>query len=69
VASLLKFQKLRMSWADRHDTVTTERVKDLKLAASFVKSIETKDQQVNLEIQRLARQIEHIAERLRGRDS
>lgn len=44
-----------------------ERINDLKLAASFVKSIETEDHGVNLEIQRLAGQIEEIAEQLSGR--
>ncbi len=37
--------------------MTKERIKDLKLAASFVKSIETADHMINLEIQQLAQRI------------
>ena len=56
-----------MSWAHREESVTSARISDLKLAASFVKSIETEDSSVNLEIKRVARQIEHIAESLGDR--
>ncbi len=41
--------------------MTKERIKDLKLAASFVKSIETADHTINLEIRQLAQRIECIA--------
>ncbi len=41
--------------------MTMERIKDLKLAASFVKSIETADHTINLEIQQLAQRLELIA--------
>ena len=41
--------------------MTKERIKDLELAASFVKSIETADHMINLEIQQLAQRIEYIA--------
>jgi hypothetical protein len=64
---LLIWEKLRIPWADRGETMTTKGVKDLKLAANFVKSIETEDHQVNLEIQGLARRIEYIASRLSAR--
>jgi hypothetical protein len=50
-----------MPWADHTDNANTARVKDLRLAASFVKSIETTNHTVNLEIQRVAQQIENIA--------
>ena len=40
-----------------------EPLKDLKLAASFVKSIETGDHRMNLDIQRLAREIEDLVKR------
>ena len=41
--------------------MTKEHIKDLKLAASFVKSIETADHMANLEIQQLAQRIDRIA--------
>jgi hypothetical protein len=44
--------------------MTAERVDDLKLAASFVKSIETADADVNFEIQQVALKLERIAGRL-----
>jgi hypothetical protein len=44
--------------------MTAERIKDLKLAASFVRSIETADHTVNLEIQQLAHRIERLAGQL-----
>ncbi len=43
-----------MSRTKGGQTMTKERIKDLKLAASFVKSIETADHKINLEIQQLA---------------
>lgn len=51
------------------ETITDGRIKDLKLAASFVKSIETADHGVNLEIQRVAQQIESIAGDLNARQA
>ncbi len=50
-----------MSRTKGGQTMTKELIKDLKLAASFVKSIETADHTINLEIQQLAQRIEHIA--------
>ena len=50
-----------MPRADHTDNPNTARVKDLRLAASFVKSIETTNHTANLEIQRVAQQIEYIA--------
>ncbi len=50
-----------MSRTKGEQTITKEHIKDLKLAASFVKSIETADHTANLEIQQLAQRIEHIA--------
>ncbi len=64
---MLIWEKLRLPWADRGKTMTAKGVKDLKLAANFVESIETEDPQVNLEIQGLARRIEQIAGRLSRR--
>jgi hypothetical protein len=50
-----------MSRTKGGQTMTMERIKDLKLAASFLKSIETADHMINLEIQQLAQRIEYIA--------
>ena len=57
----------RMFLDDREGTMINERIKDLKLAASFVKSIETEDHKVNLEIQQVAQHIEGLAYQLRER--
>ena len=59
-----------MAWGNHHETAATEKVKDLKLAASFVKSIETEHHDINIEIQQLARDIERLAVQLReGRNA
>ena len=50
-----------MSGTKGGQTLTKECIRDLKLAASFVKSIETADHKINLEIQQLAQRIEHVA--------
>ena len=62
--SLVLWEKLRMSWVNRDETMATERINDLRLAASFVKSIETENHTVNLEIQQVAKKIERIARQL-----
>jgi hypothetical protein len=64
---LALWEKLRIPWAHRAESAANARVSDLKLAANFVKSIETEDAAVNLEIKQVARQIEHIAESLDDR--
>lgn len=53
-----------MSLAHQDECMMNERIKDLKLAASFVKSIETADHAVNLEIQQVAQHIEGLAYQL-----
>ena len=53
-----------MSLAHQDESIMNERIKDLKLAASFVKSIETADHTVNLEIQQVAQHIEGLAYQL-----
>ena len=53
-----------MSVAHQDESMMNERIKDLKLAASFVKSIETADHAVNLEIQQVAQHIEGLAYQL-----
>jgi hypothetical protein len=53
-----------MSLAHQDESLMNERIKDLKLAASFVKSIETADHTVNLEIQQVAQHIEGLAYQL-----
>ena len=56
-----------MSPAHQDESTMNERIKDLKLAASFVKSIETADHTINLEIQQVARHIEGLACQLHER--
>ncbi len=55
-----------MAWGHHRETAATKKAKDLKLAASFVKSIETEDHGINIEIQQLARDIERLAAQLRA---
>ena len=62
-----RWVKMTMSLADQEGTMINERIKDLKLAASFVKSIETEDHKVNLEIQQVAQHIEGLVYQLRER--
>ena len=61
------WEKLRMPKALRADSVASMRVNDLRLAASFIKSIDTADAKLDLEIRRAAQQIEDVAELLAGR--
>ena len=61
---MVLWEKMRMSWANQSESMSVERINDLKLAASFVKSIETEDHNVNLEIQKVARRIERLASEL-----
>lgn len=61
------WEKLRLSRAHREESVASARISDLKLAASFVESIETEDPAINLEIKRVVREIEHIADSLGDR--
>ena len=60
-ASLPLWDKLRIPWALRAESAASARISDLKLAASFVRSIETQDASLDLEIRRIARRIEDIA--------
>jgi len=61
---LVLWEKMMMSRANRSEAMSAERINDLILAASFVKSIETEDHDVNLEIQKVARRIERLASEL-----
>lgn len=61
------WEKLRTPWALRAESAASAQISDLKLAASFVKSIETQDATLDLEIRRVARRIEDIAESLAER--
>ena len=61
------WEKLRIPKALRSESVATTQVNDLKLAASFLKSIETADATLDLEIGRAAQRIEDIAESLAER--
>ena len=58
---------MRIPWALRAESAASAQISDLKLAASFVKSIETQDATLDLEIRRVARRIEDIAESLAER--
>ena len=53
-----------MPWALRAESAASAQISDLKLAASFVKSIETQDANLDLEIRRVVRRIEDIADSL-----
>ena len=45
-----------------HDRIERKRcAKDIALAASFVRSLETSDSEVNLELERLAKHLERLA--------
>jgi len=61
---LVLWERMTMSWANQSEILSAERINDLRLAASFVKSIETEDHNVNLEIQKVARRIERLATEL-----
>lgn len=61
---MVLWEKVMMSRANRSEAMSAERINDLILAASFVKSIETEDHDVNLEIQKVARRIERLASEL-----
>jgi len=61
---LVLWEKMMMTRANRSEAMSAERINDLILAASFVKSIETEDHDVNLEIQKVARRIERLASEL-----
>lgn len=61
---MVLWEKMMMTRANRSEDMSAERINDLILAASFVKSIETEDHDVNLEIQKVARRIERLASEL-----
>jgi len=50
--------------AEREQIEKTQCARDLALAASFVRSLETEDRAVNLELSRLAGHLERIAGQL-----
>jgi len=61
------WQKLRIPKTLRAESVASARVNDLRLAASFIKSIDTEDAKLDLEIRRAAQRIEDVADLLVGR--
>ncbi len=61
---MLLWQKLRIPKTRRADTLASARINDLRLAASFIKSIDTEDAKLDLEIRRAAQRIEDIADLL-----
>jgi len=66
-AILPLWEKLRIPRVLRAESVASAQINDLKLAASFVESIETEDATFDLEIRRVARRIEEIADSLAER--
>ncbi len=61
------WEKLRIPKALRPESVASAGICDLKLAASFIKSIETQDETLDLEIRRIARRLEDITDTLAER--
>lgn len=47
-----------------HDDSNSQCAKDLLLAASFVRSLESTDQTVNLEIRQVSQQLDDLAKQL-----
>jgi hypothetical protein len=58
------WEKLKSASVARDLADKAQCAKDLALAASFVRSLETADDNVNQELRRLAGQLERIAGRL-----
>lgn len=61
------WERLKTASAQRDLANKAQCAKDLALAASFVKSLETSDREVNQELQQLAGRLERIAGRLEVR--
>lgn len=61
------WEKLRIATAERNQADKAQCAKDLALAASFVRSLETEDGEVNEELRLLAGQLDRISNRLETR--
>ncbi len=61
------WEKLRIPKARHADQMASTHINDLKLAASFVKSIETEDATLDVEMKQIAQRIENIAKTLAER--
>ncbi len=61
------WEKLKNATAERNQADQAQCAKDLALAASFVRSLETEDGEVNEELRLLARQLDRISHRLEVR--
>jgi len=60
----LLWSRWKTAAAEREQIEKTQCARDLALAASFVRSLETEDRAVNLELSRLAGHLERIAGQL-----
>lgn len=61
--------KWKAATAERERVEKTQCARDVALAASFVRSLETEDRAVNLELSRLAGHLERIAGQLEQESS
>ena len=61
------WEKLRIPKALHPESLASAAIGDLKLAASFIKSVETHDETLDLEIRRIARRLEDITDTLAER--
>ena len=58
------WSRWKAATAEREQTRKTQCARDVALAASFVRSLETEDRAVNLELSRAASHLERIAGQL-----
>ena len=58
------WSRWKAATAEREHTRKTQCARDVALAASFVRSLETEDRAVNLELSRVASHLERIAGQL-----
>jgi hypothetical protein len=61
------WEKLKTATADRNQADKAQCAKDLALAASFVRSLETEDREVNEELRQVAGQLDRVSQRLEAR--
>lgn len=61
------WEKLKTATAERNQADKAQCAKDLALAASFVRSLETEDGEVNEELRLLAGRLDRISNRLETR--
>ncbi len=61
------WERLRIPKPRQADQTASTQINDLRLAASFVKSIETEDATLDVEMRQIAQRIENIAKTLAER--